>query len=90
MTTSNLDDTAFLATLDDMVAKLDRMLDELSRLIYTMASQGQRSDKPLALYRTLVESANQARSLRSQATDADHAGGDDASTQTGGVSADPA
>ena len=90
MTTSNLDDSAFLSTLDDMVARLDLMLDELSRVIYTMASQGQRTDKPLALYRTLVESANQARTLRSRETELDDTGGDDASARAGEVSADPA
>jgi hypothetical protein len=80
MTTSNLDDTAFLSTLDDVVARLDRMLDELSRLIYTMASHGQRTDKPLVLYRALVESANQAKTLRSQEIELVYTGANDAST----------
>ena len=74
MTSSNLDDTRFLASLDKIVDSLDTMLDELSHLIYQMARQGQRTEQPLALYRALVESANQAKTLRSQEIEAVYIG----------------
>lgn len=74
MTSSNLDETAFLSTLDKMVRGLDTMLDDLSRLIYTMSSQGQDTANPLVLYRALVEAANQARTLRSHEIEVHYVG----------------
>jgi hypothetical protein len=71
MTDKHADDAApLLATLDKVVAGLDDMLDELSRLVYTMARNGQRTEQPLALYRALVESVNQAKTLRAQEMEA--------------------
>lgn len=70
MASSNLDETTLLSTLDKLSDGLDKMLDELSRLIYTMSRQGQATEHPLALYRALVESANQAKTLRSQEIEA--------------------
>lgn len=70
MASSMMDETAFLSTLDNLVEGLDRMLDDLSRLIYTMSRQGQPTENPLALYRALVESANQAKTLRSREIEA--------------------
>jgi len=66
MTSSNLDETDFLSTLDHLVEGLDTMLDEVSHLIYTMSRQGKDTQNPLVLYRALVETANQAKTLRSQ------------------------
>lgn len=66
MTSSNLDETAFLSTLDKLVKGLDTMLDDLSQVIYSTSRQGQDTARPLALYRALVETANQAKTLRSQ------------------------
>nr|WP_314623618.1 hypothetical protein [uncultured Noviherbaspirillum sp.] len=84
MTDTNADETAFLATLDNLVEGLDDMLDELSRLIYTLSRKGQRTDKPLALYRALVESANQAKTLRSQEIEALQIGGSESQARLGG------
>lgn len=89
MTNTNADETAFLATLDNLVEGLDGMLDELSRLIYTTARKGQRTDKPLALYRTLVETANQAKTLRSQEIEALQAGASESHASLGGESLNP-
>jgi hypothetical protein len=86
MTTSNMDEAAFLATLDNLVERLDRMLDDLSRLIYTMSTQGQATDNPLALYRALVESANQAKALRSQEIEAVYIGRNDIRRPPGNAS----
>lgn len=72
---SSRDETAFLSTLDNLVEGLDRMLDDLSRLIYTMSTQGQPTENPLALYRSLVESANQAKNLRSREIELVYMGG---------------
>lgn len=69
-----MDETVFLSTLDNLVDGLDRMLDDLSHLIYTMSTQGQPTENPLALYRALVESANQAKTLRSQEIEAIYIG----------------
>jgi hypothetical protein len=62
------------------------MLDELSRVIYTIARKGQRTDKPLALYRTLVEAANQAKMLRSQELEALQIGRSESHASLGGES----
>ena len=70
MTSSNLEETAFLSTLDKLVEGMDTMLDDLSRLIYTMSRQGQDTANPLVLYRALVETANQAKTLRSREIEA--------------------
>ena len=70
MASSNLDETTLLSTLNNLSDGLDKMLDELSRLIYTMSRQGHATEHPLALYRALVESANQAKTLRSQEIEA--------------------
>jgi len=74
MTSSNLDETAFLSTLDKLVHGLDSMLDELSQLIYTMSSHGQDTANPLVLYRALVEAANQAKTLRSHEIEVQYVG----------------
>lgn len=74
MTSSNLDETAFLSTLDKQVQGLDSMLDDLSRLIYTMSSHGQDTANPLVLYRALVEAANQAKTLRSHEIEVHYVG----------------
>lgn len=74
MTTSDPDGTTFLATLDSLVTGLEKMLDELSRLIYTMAKHGQHTENPLALYRDLLETANHAKTLHAQEIEAMHIG----------------
>jgi len=86
MTSSNLDEAAFLSTLDNLVQGLDRMLDDLSRVIYLMSRQGQSTERSLALYRSLVESANQAKTLRSQEIEAVYIGRNETLAQPGSVS----
>lgn len=89
MTDRNLDEAIFLSTLDNLVQGLDRMLDDLSRLIYTMSREGQATENPLALYRALVESANQAKMLRSQEIEAVYIGNDQSRTSSGDASRGP-
>ena len=74
MTTSNRDDASVLAKLDNLAMGFDKMLDDLSRIIYTMAGQGQCTDNPLSLYRALVEFANHAKTLHAHETEAMHSG----------------
>ena len=76
MASSTLDETDFLSTLDNLVEGLDSMLDDLSRLIYTMSRQGHDTANPLVLYRALVETANRAKTLRSQEIEALYIGAD--------------
>jgi hypothetical protein len=90
MTSSNLEETAFLPTLDKLVEGLDTMLDDLSRLIYTMSRQGQETANPLVLYRALVETANQAKTLRSQEIEALYIGTNKALAVAGTGSQDQA
>ena len=88
MASSNLDETTLLSTLDKLSDGLDKMLDELSRLIYTMSRQGQATEHPLALYRALVESANQAKNLRSQEIEALYIDKSDARALSGNAGQD--
>jgi hypothetical protein len=83
MASSNLDETTLLSTLDKLSDGLDKMLDELSHLIYTMSRQGQATEHPLALYRALVESANQAKTLRSQEIEALYIGRSETRARSG-------
>jgi hypothetical protein len=76
MTSSTLDETAFLSSLDKLVEGLDTMLADLGRLIYAMSGQGRDTANPLMLYRALVETANRAKTLRSQEIEALYIGAD--------------
>jgi hypothetical protein len=74
MTTNNRNDGSVLANLNNLAMGLDKRLDDLGFVIYTMAGQGQCTDNPLTLYSALVEFANHAKTLHAQETEAMHMG----------------